>query len=230
MSANIQKIYPTTEAHRVKRIACRASYAPEVIHAILDSGYVCHISFIEADLPQIIPMTYWRNGEHVYFHSAAHGRFANACRSGDVALSVTLMDGLVLGHSPMNHSVNFRSVILHGRPEVISGRESKRGAMREFFRQTLPGRWETLRDVRDDEIDSTAVFRLSLDQVAAKVRNEFSDHEGYMPETPVWTGTLPCSTVFRPPVPDPRFPPQTLPDYLAEFVGKPEFFGRVDGA
>lgn len=67
MSANIQKIYPTTEAHRVKRIACRASYAPEVIHAILDSGYVCHISFIEADLPQIIPMTYWRNGEHVYF-------------------------------------------------------------------------------------------------------------------------------------------------------------------
>jgi hypothetical protein len=102
--------------------------------------------------------------------------------------------------------------------------------MREFFCQTLPGRWETLRDVRDDEIDSTAVFRLSLDQVAAKVRNEFSDHERYMPETPIWTGTLPCSTVFRSPVPDSRFPLQTLPDYLEEFVGKPAFSGRVDGA
>ncbi|WP_296661749.1 pyridoxamine 5'-phosphate oxidase family protein [Paraburkholderia sp.] len=229
MQAAPQKTYPTTEQHRVKRIACRASYAPEVVHAILDAGYVCHISFVEAGLPQIIPMTYWRDGEHVYFHSAARGRFADACSSRPVALSVTLMDGLVLGHSPINHSVNFRSVILHGQPEVIHGREEKRDAMREFFRRTLPGRWETLRDVREDELDSMTVFRLSIDQVAAKVRNEFPDQEDHMPEIPVWTGIVPCSTVFRPPVADHRFPSEPLPDHLREFSGKPEFADRVDG-
>lgn len=228
MSADTQPNYPTMEQHRVKRIAYRASYAPEVIHAILDAGYVCHISFMSAGLPQIIPMTYWRDGEHVYFHSAARGRFADACASSPVALSVTLMDGLVLGHSPINHSVNFRSVVLHGQPEVIRGREEKRTAMREFFRKTLPGRWETLRDVREDELDSMTVFRLSLDQAAAKVRNEFPDREDHMPETPVWTGILPCSTVFRTPVPDSRFPSEPLPDHLKEFQGKLEFLDRVD--
>lgn len=229
MNAAPQQNYPTIEPHRVKRIAYRASYAPETVHAILDAGYVCHISFVEAELPQIIPMTYWRDGEHVYFHSAARGRFAHVCASKPIALSVTLMDGLVLGHSPINHSVNFRSVIVHGQPEAIHGRAEKRAAMEEFFRRTLPGRWETLREVREDELDSMTVFRLSLQQVAAKVRNEFPDTEDQMPETPVWTGILPCSTVFRPPVADRRFPTEPLPDHLKEFSGKPEFADRIDG-
>lgn len=229
MSADSEQDYPTATQHRVKRIAYRASYAPEVIHAILDAGYVCHISFIEASLPQIIPMTYWRDGEHVYFHSAARGRFADACASGPVALSVTLMDALVLGHSPINHSVNFRSVVVHGRPAMIRERAEKRAAMREFFRRTLPGRWETLREVHDEELDLMAVFRLPLDQAAAKIRNEFPDQEHHMPETPVWTGILPCSLVFRPPVADGRFPPEALPDHLKAFTGKSEFLDRVDG-
>ncbi|WP_257829744.1 pyridoxamine 5'-phosphate oxidase family protein [Burkholderia glumae] len=54
MTHDRQAAYPTEEPHRVKRIAYRASYAPEVVHAILDAGYVCHISFVEAGLPQII--------------------------------------------------------------------------------------------------------------------------------------------------------------------------------
>lgn len=228
MCADSTHEYPTADLHRVKRIAHRASYAPEVIHAVLDASYICHISFVDEGLPQVIPMTYWRCGEHVYFHAAARGRLATACAAGPVALAVTLMDGLVLGHSPINHSVNFRSVIVHGRPDVIHGREEKRAAMHEFFRRTLPGRWETLRDVREDELGAMTVFRLRLDQVAAKIRNEFSDPEDHMPQTPVWTGILPCSTVFRPPVADGRFPPVDLPAYLDGFEGKPRLLDRID--
>ncbi len=229
MNNNNQQDYPTIEQHRVKRIAYRASYAPEVVHAILDAAYLCHIAFVDQGLPQVIPMTYWRDGTNVYFHSAVRGRLAQACAAGPVALSVTLMDGLVLGHSPINHSVNFRSVILHGQPEVIDEREAKRAAMREFFHRTLPGRWETLRAVRDDELDAMTVFRLRLDQVAAKVRNEFPDHEDHMPQTPPWTGILPCSTVFRAPVADSRFPVEPLPAHLEGFSGKAEFLARIDG-
>lgn len=220
--------YPTAESHRVKRIAYRASYAPEVVHAILDGGYVCHLSFVDDGLPQIIPMTYWRDGEHVYFHAAVRSRFAAACAAGPVALSVTLMDALVLGHSPINHSVNFRSVVVHGQPEALHDREQKRDAMRQFFRRTLPGRWESLRELREEELDATTVFRLALNQVAAKIRNEFPDDETHMPTTPVWTGLLPCSTVFHPPVRDPRFPQPALPDDLRHFTGKPAFAQRVE--
>ncbi len=213
--------YSPDDAHRVKRIACRASYDATTIHAILDSAYLCHIAFVAEGLPQIIPMTCWREGEFVYFHAAARGRFASACRESPVAIAVTLMDGLVLGHSPINHSMNYRSVVLHGRPELIEEREAKRAAMRSFFARTIPGRWEALREVREDELDALTVFRVKLDQVAAKIRNEFPDSEDHMPAEPLWTGILPVRSLFQAPVADPRFPAEPLPGYLQDFSGKP---------
>ena len=213
--------YETEEAHRVKRMAWRASYDAAAVHAILDSGYFCHISFVDAGHPQVIPMTYWRDGEHVHFHAAARGRFAAACRGGEVALAVTHMDALVLGHSPINHSLNFRSVVLRGFPQAIDDRAGKVAAMRSFFARTIPGRWEELRAIRDDELDATTIFRLKLDQVAAKIRDEFPDDEDHMPDTPVWTGIIPMRREFQPPVADPRFPAEPLPPYLQDFSGKP---------
>lgn len=208
--------YAPDERHRVKRIASRASYSAAVVHAILDAGRFCHVSFIDQGLPQVIPMTYWRSGEWVWFHAGARSRFAQVVADGPVALAVTLMDGLVLGHSAINHSMNYRSVVVHGRPVRVDSRDDKRAAMADFFLKTLPGRWETLREVRDDELDAVSVFKLALDQVAAKVRDEMPDPEEHMPATPVWTGLVPCSLHFGAPVGDPRFPPMDLPASVLE--------------
>lgn len=230
MLSSTPERYEPDDIHRVKRIAYRAAYDAQTVHAILDSGYVCQISFIDAGRPQIIPMTYWRDGEFVYFHAAARGRFSAACRESELAIAVTLMDALVLGHSPINHSMNFRSVVLRGRPEAIEDRAAKSAAMRSFFARTIPGRWEDLRAVRDDELDAMTVFRMQIDQVAAKVRNEFPDDEQYMPERPVWTGIVPVLPVFQAPLADPRFPAQPVPAYIEHFSGKPDFAGRVEKA
>jgi nitroimidazol reductase NimA-like FMN-containing flavoprotein (pyridoxamine 5'-phosphate oxidase superfamily) len=228
MSSTPPELYEPAAAHRVKRLAHRARYDAATVHAILDSGYVCQIAFVDHGRPEVIPMTYWRDGEQVHFHAGARSRFARACRDGEVALGVTLMDALVLGHSPINHSMNFRSVVVHGRPQAIDDRAEKAQAMRSFFAKTIPGRWETLRPPRDDELDAVTVFRLPLAQVAAKVRNEFPDDEDHMPAQPVWTGLVPLRTTCVAPVPDPRFPPQPLPAYLAGFAGKPDFDQRVE--
>jgi uncharacterized protein len=220
--------YEPDEAHQVRRIAWRASYDAAVVHAILDSAYVCHIAFVDAGVPQVIPMSYWRDGEFVHFHSGARGRFANVCRQEPVAISVTVMDGLVLGHSPINHSINYRSVVVHGRPEAIDDRRAKAAAMQSFFDKTIPGRWEELRAIRDDELDALTVFRVRLEQVSAKIRNEFPDPEDHMPAGPLWTGTVPMRPVFLPAVADPRFDMQPTPPYLAGFAGKPDFPARID--
>jgi uncharacterized protein len=220
--------YEPDETHQVRRIAYRSSYDAAVVHAILDSAYVCHIAFVDAGAPQVIPMTYWRDGEFVNFHSGARGRFARVCREERVAISVTVMDGLVLGHSPINHSMNYRSVVVHGRPEAIDDRQAKAEAMQSFFDKTIPGRWEDLRAIRDDELDALTVFRVRLEQVSAKIRNEFPDSEDHMPAVPVWTGTVPLQRAFLPPVADPRFDTQPTPPYLTAFAGKPDFPTRVD--
>lgn len=91
--------FSTSPENRVKRIAERAAYDQDSINAILDAGYVCHIGFVASGKPVVIPMTYWREGGYVYFHSANKGRFADACANGDICITVTHFDGLVLGHT-----------------------------------------------------------------------------------------------------------------------------------
>ena len=36
----------------------------------------------------------------------------------DVCVTVTVLDGLVLARSPFHHSMNYRSVVAFGRPQV----------------------------------------------------------------------------------------------------------------
>lgn len=213
--------YPTADRHRVRRIAERARYDRATVHAILDAGYFCQIGFVANGKPVVIPMTYWREGEYVYLHSANKGRFADACANGDICLSVTHFDGLVLGHSAMNHSFNFRSVVLHGRAEIISGHDEKTLAMRSFVEQIIPGRWDALRPVRDHEIRAITLMRLPLDQVAAKVRDEYPDEETIDPDWPVWVGIIPSTTEFGTPVQDPeRNTALPTPAHVRQYRGR----------
>jgi nitroimidazol reductase NimA-like FMN-containing flavoprotein (pyridoxamine 5'-phosphate oxidase superfamily) len=212
--------YDPDPAHRVSRIAERAAYDHATVHAILDAGYVCHIGFVAEGKPVVIPMSYWRDGEHVYFHSAVKGRFADACAQSEVCLTVTHFDGLVLGHSAFNHSFNYRSVVLHGRAEVVSDYAAKTAAMQSFVERTVPGRWPLLRPVRDSEIRAITLLRLKLDQVSAKVREGWPDEETVAPDWPVWVGVLPAATVFGAPLADPGRNRAEMPDHVARHSGR----------
>ncbi|WP_265257212.1 pyridoxamine 5'-phosphate oxidase family protein [Verminephrobacter aporrectodeae] len=219
--------FDTAPEHRVRRKAQRAAYDRETVYSILDAGYFCHVALVVDARPVVVPMTYWREDDFVYFHSAAAGRFANAFCSGEVCISICHFDGLVLGHSAINHSMNYRSVVVHGVAEKVEGQEHKRAAMKNFFTGIFHSRWDQLRPLRDAEIDAVNVFRLKLEQVAAKIRDELPDPERFMPDWPVWTGVIPAHCAFAEPVADPRMdfqPP--LPEDLQAFRGKD---GHVPG-
>jgi nitroimidazol reductase NimA-like FMN-containing flavoprotein (pyridoxamine 5'-phosphate oxidase superfamily) len=110
-----------------------------VVHAILDSAYVCQIAFIDAGEPRVVRMSYWRDGEFVHFHSAARGRLARVRREGRVAISVTVMDGLVQGHSAINHPINHRSVVIRGQPTAIRRSPGEVVRPAAVLRQDHPG-------------------------------------------------------------------------------------------
>lgn len=211
--------YPTLPVNRIKRIAERAAYDIASVHAILDAGYVCHIGFIADGKPVVIPMTYWREGEYVYFHSANKGRFADACASGDICLTVTHFDGLVLGHSAMNHSYNYRSVVIHGRPDIVADHDEKTAAMKNFVEHVIPGRWDLLRPIKPHEIKAITLLRLTLDQVSAKVRDEWPDEETVDPDWPVWVGVLPAATSFSDAIADPTRNHQNAPAHVRQYAG-----------
>ena len=109
-------------------------------------------------------------------------------------------------------------------------RQAKLFALRSFFDRVIPGRWDDLRSVRDDELDMLTVFSIPVEEVSAKIRNEFPATEAHMPADPVWTGTVPMPSVFLKPVADPRFHAQPTPQHLVSFAGEPDFAKRVDRA
>ncbi len=209
-----------TPSHRITRIAERAAYDAASIAAILDAGYICHIGFIADGKPVVIPMSYWREGEYVYFHSANKGRFADACAGSDICLTVSHFDGLVLGHSAMNHSFNYRSVVAHGRAEQIAGHADKVAAMQRFVEQMVAGRWPQLRPIKDHEIRAITLMRLKLEQAAAKVRDEWPDEETVDPDWPVWVGVMPAATAFGTPLADPARNRAAVPDHVTRHRGR----------
>jgi hypothetical protein len=199
--------FPQTERTRVRRLPQRASYDRHVVHAILDAGLVCHLGFVEAGRPIVIPTAYARVGELVYLHGSNRSRTLGALAGGaEVCLTVTLLDGLVLARSAFHHSINYRSVVVFGRARPVEGDEAKRAALEAFTERLYPGRWREVRPPSPSELKATHVLALPLEEAVAKCRSgpPLDDEDDY--GRAVWAGELPLGLALGDPTPDERLP------------------------
>ena len=99
----------------VKRLPKRTVYDRAAIHAILDAGLVCQVSFAVNGKPNVVPTIYVRIGESIYLHGSPASRMLQVLPRGEeVCVAVTIVDGLVLARSAFHHSINYRSVVLYG--------------------------------------------------------------------------------------------------------------------
>jgi nitroimidazol reductase NimA-like FMN-containing flavoprotein (pyridoxamine 5'-phosphate oxidase superfamily) len=189
-------------------------YDRDVVHAILDDGFLCHLGFVDEDQPVVIPTLYARVGDAVYIHGSSASRAIRHARGGaPVCLTVTHVDGLVLARSAFHHSVNYRSVVVFGRAEQVEGAAEKARALEAFMEAVMPGRWADARPPAPQELKATSVLRLPLDEASSKVRTGWpvDDEDDY--ERDVWAGVIPLELRRLAPEPDPRlgrgvpFPP-----------------------
>src|SRR3954470_8274429 len=112
--------YAPTDRTVPTRSPDRASYERELVHSILDEGYVCHLGFIRDGAPVVLPTLYARYGERLYVHGSTGSRPLRAAGAGlPVCLTVTHVDALVLARSAFNHSINYRSVVVHGTAHQV---------------------------------------------------------------------------------------------------------------
>jgi nitroimidazol reductase NimA-like FMN-containing flavoprotein (pyridoxamine 5'-phosphate oxidase superfamily) len=63
------------------------------VQEILDEGFLCHISFVRAGQPFVIPTLYARSGDTLYIHGSAVSRMLKTLTEG---VEVRLVDGYVL--------------------------------------------------------------------------------------------------------------------------------------
>lgn len=164
----------------------------QVIHAILDAGFLAHVGFQTNNQPFVIPTLYGRDGDKLYLHGSAASRMLGELETGiSACVNVTLVDGLVLARSAFHHSMNYRSVVAFGTARKINEPEQKMHALRIISEHLIAGRWNDVRTPTEKELKATSVLEFAIEEASAKIRTgpPLDDEEDY--SLPIWAGILP---------------------------------------
>jgi uncharacterized protein len=192
----------STPRSTVRRFAARGTYDREVLNSILDECLIAHVGFSHEGQPAVLPMAFWRSGDYVYFHGAAQNRLMmDLLNEGQCCFVVNTLDALILAKAAMHHSVNYRSVIIYGKPEEVTEQPAKLNALHSFIERVYPGRWETIRAPSDAEMALMRVMRLKIDEASAKVHAAPPTSLAHDAHVNAWTGVVPVRTSAGTPIP-----------------------------
>ena len=163
-----------SERNRIKNHPERA--VPEAAAEILGSGLVAHVGFIEDGLPYVIPLSYQydsQNPERLYLHGSVRSRALEVLASGvPVCVTVTLTDGLVYSRKAMNHSMNYRSVVLFGTAREVTDHDEKLALFDQMVQRYFPDRLLE-RDYNPppaSDLGVTALVEVQIEEWNAKAR------------------------------------------------------------
>jgi nitroimidazol reductase NimA-like FMN-containing flavoprotein (pyridoxamine 5'-phosphate oxidase superfamily) len=110
----------------------------------------------------------------------------------------------VVARSGFHKSINYRSVMLFGKPYKVTEPAEKLARMERFVERLYPGRWKELRPVNKQELKAMTVLGMHMEEAVAKVRTgpPIDEEEDYA--LPIWAGVVPIRQVLGEPVDDGR--------------------------
>jgi len=175
------------------------------LYAVLDEGMVCHLGIVLDGSPVVLPTGYGRDGDTLYLHGSTGSPSMRAGAGGiDACVTVTLLDGVVYARSVNDHSMNYRSAVVHGRLRAVVDPERKERALHVLTDHLAPGSWDHARPVNAKEFAAVTVLELDLTEASVKVRGGGpADAPADVAEGRAWAGVLPVRTTFGTPEPAP---------------------------
>lgn len=219
-----RKYRPASERVRLRRRPARADYDPAAVREVFDEALMCHVGYTIDAVPYVMPMLHVRVGDRLYLHGSAANRTLETVASGaPICAEATLLDGLVMGRSAFENSVNYRSVIAFGHGSPVDDVDAKRDILIALLGRLLPpGRLEEVRPLAPRELARTKVVELVLEECSVKVRNGPAGDGEQDLDAPVWAGEIPFGSVMGPPVHDGKRPwTGDAPAYLDGWAGPP---------
>ncbi|WP_165956388.1 pyridoxamine 5'-phosphate oxidase family protein, partial [Streptomyces hainanensis] len=187
--------------------------------AILREGFVCDVAHCDTSgstpLPKSVPMVYAfdEKDELLYLHGSPNSlRHLLSDTGVPVCLTVTLVDGIVLGRTAIHHSLNYRSVVVDGTATKVK-HEDRMKALEVLTNHVVPGRWKETRPLRAEELDAdeqkgrpgTEVLSIDLRKstVASKHHAGGPTYEEKedVENSAYWAGEFPIRPAYGPPVP-----------------------------
>ncbi len=190
------------------RNAKREVRNPATLEAILDAGLVAHVGFVAEGRPMVIPMAYARGPGCIWLHGASKARIIKLAAGAPMSLAVTLIDAIIAARSGFHHSVNYRSVVVHGTGRAVTDPDETDRALTAITEHLLPGRNREIRPMTVQERKATGVIALDIIAASAKVRSgppidDPADHT-----LGLWAGVVPVVTSLGRGIPDALTPPR----------------------
>ncbi|MBL8769813.1 MAG: pyridoxamine 5'-phosphate oxidase family protein [Phenylobacterium sp.] len=195
--------YAPTDRARVRRRPQRAHYDEATVHAVLDAGVMAHVGYVLDGQPYVTPTAYWREGRRLYWHGSAMSRMLDAVDGAPVCVTVSFLDGFIVGRSGFVHSLNYRSVMAFGRARRVEGIAERRAALDRFIDRLYAGRPLKLRPATDEEVAATAMVVMDIEEASAKIRQtgvaDLPADTGWA----AWCGVFPVETRIGAALPEP---------------------------
>jgi uncharacterized protein len=200
------QLSPTARS-RPRREKQRARSDRAALDAVLDAALICHLAVVVDGVPLALPTVFAvdRNGPDrdgtLYVHGSVASRSLVQAPDQDVSVTFTLLDGIVLARSGFNHSMNYRSAVVIGRPRLVTDADERAHGFDLLVDHAAPGRSAHLRRPTRKELAATTLLALSLHEASVKVSDGDPEDEDVDIETGgVWAGVIPLRMVAGDPV------------------------------
>ncbi len=211
-----------TERTRHRRLRALGQADRAWLYAVLDAGMVAHLGVVTGGWPMVVPTVYGFDAQALYLHGSVASQSLNTAGT-PVCVTITLTDGLVLARSVFEHTINYRSAMIYGRPRLITDPAERLAGLRRITEHVAPGQWDYARRPSRKELAAVRLLALPLNEASVKIRTGPPD-DGASPDAALglWAGELPLATTWQQPIPDPALPPGIpVPAHIRARAGVP---------
>jgi nitroimidazol reductase NimA-like FMN-containing flavoprotein (pyridoxamine 5'-phosphate oxidase superfamily) len=204
-----------TDRTKVRRIPKRGHYDKKTIYSIIDEAMICHVGFVMNDTPYVIPTIHARIDDTLYLHGSVASQMLDSVTKSNICITMTIVDGIVLARSLFHHSMNYRSVVVLGKGNLVSDSKERLLALKAVSDHLVEKRWDDARQPSKKELKATTVIAININEASAKIRSGPPIDEEDDDNLPVWAGVVPIKTISEKPVADPKLKQGiSLPEYL----------------
>jgi nitroimidazol reductase NimA-like FMN-containing flavoprotein (pyridoxamine 5'-phosphate oxidase superfamily) len=136
-----------------------------VIESIILRSTVCRLALSENDRPYIVPLCFGYKDNVLYFHSARKGKKVDILRKNKgVCFEFDTDHEIVSSESPCKWTMNYRSVIGHGKASLIHDPEAKRQA----FDVIMHHYSEKVFDYSEAGLNNSLIIKVEIQSMTGK--------------------------------------------------------------
>jgi nitroimidazol reductase NimA-like FMN-containing flavoprotein (pyridoxamine 5'-phosphate oxidase superfamily) len=182
----------------VQRKDSREVFDRDLVNALLDSEYVAHVGFVDADInePFVIPMAFARDKDRILLHGSTGSRLMMQLAKGaQMCVTVTKLNALIVAKSAFNSSMNYESVMIFGVGKRLEDSE-KLEAMDRVTDALVPGMVGYARPTTAKEAAGTMIIELPIEKYSLKSRTGGVIDEPEDQELQIWSGVLPLNRSY----------------------------------